>query len=92
MKPIILILMLLSIATPVFSQADEHPSVYVDMSNPYTIDDNTLTEEARKEGIPEDEIKYYVVQMKQLNQAYQNGAFTKTEYVGRKRNLIEYCK
>jgi len=55
-------------------------------------DDTTLEAEAAQLGIPASQTKRYVVNMRSLNRNYNAGAFTKAEYVGRKRELIERLK
>ena len=55
-------------------------------------EDALLEEAAEREEIPQDERLYYKSRMKDLNRAYENGLFTKTEYVQRKRELIDLCK
>lgn len=57
-----------------------------------SINDSALETEAERLGIPESETKRYVVRMKAINQEYQDGLLTRTEYIGIKRNLIENLK
>jgi len=92
MKKLVLVLVFLAIASCGFAQGGDRENTYVDMSNPYTTDDTLLQEAARKEGIPESEMKIYVTRAKELNLAYQAGSLTKNEYVQQKRELIQYCK
>jgi len=57
-----------------------------------SINDTALQVEAKRLGIPEAQTKRYVVRMKAINHQYQDGALTRTEYIGIKRNLIENLK
>jgi predicted outer membrane protein len=54
-----------------------------------SIDDGTLEAEAAQLGVPESQTKRYVVDMKSLNNRFQAGALTNSEYVRAKRDLIE---
>ena len=56
------------------------------------IEDSGLEKEAEKLGIPANETVRYVSRMKQLNQGYQAGDMTWTEYIMAKRNFIEDLK
>ena len=53
------------------------------------LDDAKLQEEAANLGIPEGLRARYVFEMKQLNQQYEAGSLTWTEYITQKRLLIE---
>lgn len=57
-----------------------------------SIDDATLETEAVQLGVSASQVERYVAKMKSINQGYQNGALTRTEYVGAKRELIENLK
>lgn len=56
------------------------------------INDSSLEKEAASLGIPSDSTVKYVSGMKNLNQNYQNGDLTWTEYIMEKRNFIEDLK
>ena len=58
----------------------------------YKDKDLSLDEEADALGIPHDQRLYFKSRLKWLNRDYQDGALTKTEYVQRKRELINLCK
>ena len=53
------------------------------------INDSSLEKEAASLDIPASCTVKYVSEMKNLNQSYQNGNLTWTEYIMEKRNIIE---
>lgn len=55
-------------------------------------DDAELEAEAARLGVPDGEVKRYVVDMKSMNKRYEAGSLTTTEYVRAKRDLIENLK
>lgn len=57
-----------------------------------SLDDAELEAEAGRLGVPDDQTKRYVVDVKSLNESYQQGLLTRTEYVGAKRELLENLK
>ena len=60
--------------------------------DPYSMDDLTLENEAAEEGIPQSAVTPFVVRLKELNKEYREGSLTKTEYVQRKRDLVNLYK
>ena len=68
-------------AGPGYSEAE--------LTDTVTLNDADLEQEAARFGIPGSRTKRYVVEARALNQLYQQGSLTRTEYVGSKRNLIE---
>ena len=57
-----------------------------------SIDDAELETEAGQLGVPSAQTKRYVVDVKSLNERYQQGSLTRTEYVRAKRELLENLK
>ena len=72
-----------------FSQASYSES---ELTDTVTLNDSELEREAARFGIPASQTKRYVTEARTLNQLYQQGSLTRTEYVGSKRNLIENLK
>ncbi|MFC1576525.1 hypothetical protein ACFL3J_02515 [Candidatus Omnitrophota bacterium] len=92
MKKLIFVILFLAICSISFG---EYPRVTVENPGfgfPDETEDKELEAEARSEGIPDDEIKFYVTRMKVLNREYERGGLTRTEYVQRKREIIDFCK
>ena len=76
-------------------------SVFAQKQNEYSIEDLTdtvsinaadLRAEAEKLGIPENQTKRYVSEMRLLNKKYRHGLFTRTEYIAFKQRIIDRLK
>ena len=64
-------------------------NIPVDKLNYTGMNDNDLEKEAASLDIPAGCVVKYVSGMKNLNQSYQDGNLTRTEYITAKRNFIE---
>jgi len=79
--------------TPAYAREPEQQTESMDsLMETVSIKDADLNAEAERLGIPEGQKIRYVVDIKALNEQYQNGAMTRTEYIGAKRELIEQLK
>ena len=87
----LVLVLVLAAAFPLAAHAQESLSEE-QLTATMSTDDAALEKEAAEFGMPASETVRYVSRMKALNQDYQNGALTTTEYVGAKRRLIEELK
>jgi len=93
MKKLLFILIFLSFATRAHAGGcgtDDSAVQY--MTSVITTSPTELRMEARDLGIPQDQVKRYVVYMREINREYQDGSLTRTQYVGMKRRLIDRLK
>ena len=75
MKKLIFVILLVLVSSVSFA---EYPRIEVENPGfgfPDKAEDEELEAEARSEGVPDDEIKFYVTRMKGLNREYEAGGF-----------------
>lgn len=90
MKNIIILFFVICFAITGYAQAEENAtSTIEEMTSNTSTDPLELRAEAEQLNIPESQVQRYVTEMRNLNQQYQNGSVTRTEYVEFKRQLIE---
>ena len=94
MKILIVFLMILSFTVSGYAQEvnKEGANPIEELTATVSTDPGDLNAEAERLGIPQAQVKQYVVEMRNINQEYQSGAITRTEYIGIKREVIERLK
>ena len=99
MKKLLIILFIFALAIPVYTAnagqsccASAATNDVKKLTNDVSTSVADINKEAEDLGIPQAQRKRYVVEMRNLNELYQTGALTRTEYIGAKRQVIENLK
>ena len=91
MKKLIVFFLILSFTVLGYAQGQDEQgaSAIEELTATVSTDPGELQTEAKRLGIPQSQVKRYVVYMRNINQEYQNGSMTRTEYIAAKRQVIQ---
>ena len=98
MRTLVIFLLILSFAATVYAAdmntdvKNQIPNTIGSLTNCVSTQPGDLKAEAEGLGIPPGQTRRYVSEMRDLNQNYQAGALTRTEYVAAKREVIRRLK